>query len=80
MKLSRDERRIVLEGQLFANNIKLNQQVSGIMGMHKTRPENRTLAESEADFWRRYRVRLKNTPLDSKAGQEYVKLRLSEWF
>ena len=80
MKLSSDERRRELEGILFANNVKLHQQVSGVMGYHKTRKEHKTLAESEADFWKRYRERLKNTPLDSKAGREYVKLRLSEWF
>ena len=51
-----------------------------MMGLHKTRHENKSSAESEADFWRRYREVLKNSPLDSKAGREYVKLPVSEWF
>ncbi len=80
MTLSRHERRMELEAQLFQNNTILRQQISGCMGIHKSRRENKTLAESESDFWKRYRERLKNTPLDSKAGREYVKLRLSEWF
>jgi Zn-dependent peptidase ImmA (M78 family) len=80
MKLSRDERRKALEGQLFADHTKLRQRVSGLMGQHKNRRENKTLAESEADFWNRYREKLKDTPLDTKAGREYVNLRLSEWY
>jgi Zn-dependent peptidase ImmA (M78 family) len=80
MKLSRDERRKVLEDQLFADDTRFCQQVSGIMGFHKNRRENKTLAQSEADFWKRYRQSLKNSRLDSAAGREYVKLRLSEWF
>ena len=80
MKLSRNERRRELEGHLFANNKPFYHRVSGMMGFHKTRLENKTPADSEADFWRRYREVLKNSSLDSNAGREYVKLRVSEWF
>jgi hypothetical protein len=80
MKITRAERRKALEEELFENELILQQRVSGLMGAHKNRLANSTLSECEADFWKRYRQTLKNTPLDSKAGREYVKLRLSEWF
>jgi hypothetical protein len=80
MKVSRDERRRILESELLADDPKLRQRLSGLMGAHKNRTANRTQAESETDFWKRNFQTLKDTPVVSKKGREYVRLRINEWF
>ncbi len=80
MKPSPHERRTELETRLFENDTKLRQQVNGCFGSYKSHLEGKTMAEALAEFWTRYGERLKNTPLQSPAGREYVKLRLGEWF
>ncbi len=80
MNISRDERRKILESELFENDLKLRQRLSGLLGAHKNRTANGTQAESETDFWKRNLETLRSTPLNSKKGREYVKLRISEWF
>ncbi len=79
MNLSHDERRKQLEKILFANDVKLQQTVSGLMGAHKPRVANMTIDEAEALFWERNRAKLKNTTLDCETGREYVRLRITEW-
>jgi Zn-dependent peptidase ImmA (M78 family) len=77
---SSHERRIELEGRLFEADIKLRQQINGYLGYYKSRHGATSHAHNVADFWKRYGEKLKNTPLDSASGREYVNLRLSEWF
>jgi Zn-dependent peptidase ImmA (M78 family) len=79
MNLSHEERRKQLEKILFANDVKLQQQVSGLMGAHKPRVADMTANEAEALFWERNRAKLKSTTLDSETGHEYVRLRITEW-
>ena len=53
--------------------------MSGLMGAHKNRIAGMTKKQAEIEFWERHREKLKDTPIDSKAGREYVRLRISEW-
>ena len=80
LNLSHHEKRKKLEQTLFSLDVKLQQRMSGYMGALKNRIEGKTQKEVEADFWNRYRETLKKTAMNSKAGQEYVRLRISEWF
>lgn len=79
MNLSHHERRKQLEELLFAQNVKLQQQVSGLMGAHKPRIAGMTADEAVTLFWERNRVKLQNTLINSAEGREYVRLRISEW-
>jgi len=79
-KLSPHETRAKVEEQLFRDNDKLRQSMSGYMGALKTRIAGKTTAAVEADFWKRYRDKLKNTTLNSEVGRNYVKARIAEWF
>jgi Zn-dependent peptidase ImmA (M78 family) len=76
---SPDERRLELEAELFANNSGLRTQVQGCFGAFKPTIEGHTLKQAEAAFWDRYRARFENTSINSKAGREYVRLRMAEW-
>lgn len=80
LRISRDERRCILESELFHDDPKLRERVSGLIGAHKKRTSNVSLDESVSDFWNRNHERLKSTSLNSEKGQEYIKLRISEWF
>jgi Zn-dependent peptidase ImmA (M78 family) len=80
MNLSPHERRIQLEHFFFQNDTELRNQVSGFFGYYKSNRSAKTMAEAVVEFWKRYGDKLKNTPLDSAVGREYVNLRLSEWF
>ena len=79
-KISRDERRKILELELFEDDPELRNKVSGLLGAHKNRIENTTQADSENDFWERHLQTLTNTTLDSRKGRKYIKLRITEWF
>lgn len=80
MTLSHHERRKQLEQHLFADEIKLMRSMSGMMGALKNRIADMTPEQAEADFWKRYREQLSQTPMISKEGREYVRLRIREWF
>lgn len=82
MSLSYHERRKSLEDDLFLNDLKLQQRVSGLLGAHKLRisADQLSLNAAIADFWARNAVKLVGTSLDSQSGQEYVALRIGEWF
>jgi len=82
MTLSHHERRKNLEEILFANDVKLQQRVSGLFGAHKPRISvaQLSLDAAIADFWDRNTAKLAETSLNSQNGQEYVALRISEWF
>ena len=79
MNLSHHERRKRLEQILFANDVKLQQRLSGLFGAHKNRIHGLTLNEAIDSFWERNRDKLKTTSINSKQGREYVRLRISEW-
>lgn len=80
MNLSHHEKRKQLEQELFAGEVKLQQRLSGLFGAHKNRIHGMTLNEAIDSFWERNRIKLKDTPVNSKQGREYVWLRISEWF
>jgi Zn-dependent peptidase ImmA (M78 family) len=80
LKVSRHERRGTLERVLFADDKKLQQRMSGFFGFLKTRIAGKTKQEVEADFWSRYQEKLRDTPISSREGHEYVRLRIAEWF
>jgi Zn-dependent peptidase ImmA (M78 family) len=80
MNLSPHEKRKQLEQIIFANDVKLQQRMSGLMGAHKQRVAGMTKEEAEAQFWERHRVSLHKTRINSKEGREYVRLRISEWY
>lgn len=79
-KLSPQEERAKVEAKLFKNNEKLRQKMSGYMGALKTRIKGKTPQAVEADFWKRYESVLTDTPVNTRAGREYVKSRIVEWF
>ena len=79
MNLSRSEKRKQLEEILFVNDGKLQRRMAGLMGAHKKRIANMTKEQAEADFWERNCKKLENTPVNSKQGREYVRLRISDW-
>jgi hypothetical protein len=79
LNLSYHERRKQLEAFLFANDEKLQQRVSGLMGAHKPRIAGMTEDEAVDLFWERNRAKLQNSSMNSKEGREYVRLRISEW-
>jgi len=76
------EKRKELEQYLFADDIKYQQQMSGLLGAWKNRiiKDCMTQEQAEADFWNQYKQRLENTPFNSKQGRDYVHLRISEWY
>ena len=80
MNLSHHEKRRQLEQQLFAGNVKLQQQMSGLMGAHKQRIVGMTEEQAVALFWKRNQDKLQNTTINSEKGREYVRLRIREWF
>jgi IrrE N-terminal-like domain len=77
---SHHERRGDLERVLFANNTKLQQQLSGLLGAHKQRIVGMSVQEAVESFWERNKEKLRGTSIGSKEGREYVKLRIGEWF
>lgn len=80
MKLSHHEKRRQLESRLFADDVKLQQRMSGFFGAHKNRIKGKTRQDAEQDFWVRYGDALSDTVVNSKVGREYVRLRVGEWY
>lgn len=80
MAQSRHERRKQLELEVFGSDRKLQNRVSGLLGAHKQRTEGMSAKMAIADFWNRNGKKLAGTTLDSDLGQEYVELRIREWF
>ena len=80
MNLSHHEKRKELEQRLFVGNVKLQQQMSGLMGAHKQRIAGMTEDQAVAFFWERHHDKLQNTTINSDEGHEYVRLRIGEWF
>lgn len=80
--VSHHERRKQLERELFKNEVKLQQRMSGFFGAHKGRVKKDKMTKSFAirDFWQRYGETVSGTPIDSDEGRAYVDLRIGEWF
>ena len=81
-QISPAERRIELEGFLFSDDTGFRPVIQGRFSAMKQRCENMSLDQAITDFNSRYAD--KWTPsqkrkLTSARGQEYVRLRLSEW-
>jgi len=77
---SREETRRELEDSMFGSDTSLRNRVSGLVGYHKNLITGMSLEEAEALFWDRNETKLKDTPLNSEMGREYMHLRISEWF
>jgi Zn-dependent peptidase ImmA (M78 family) len=78
MNLSPRERLHELEMRLFGNDARFRQQVNGYFGYFKSHLKARTTSKAAIDFWKHYGEKLRNTPLDSPNGRDYVELRLRE--
>ncbi|PHS06080.1 MAG: hypothetical protein COA78_14695 [Blastopirellula sp.] len=79
LSLSLHEKRKLLEQEIFSNNDKLRNQVSGLMGAHKPRVAGMTLNEAIINFWDRNEAKLAETEMLSQSGREYVELRIKEF-
>lgn len=80
LKRSHHERRCDLERVLFADNPKLQQQLSGLLGAHKQRISGMSQQAAVENFWDRNQEKLRGTAIGSQEGREYIKLRIREWF
>lgn len=80
MQPSHHEKRRRLETELFANNAKLQQQMSGLFGAHKGKIDGLSMSQAINLFWERNRTKVANTTVDSAIGREYVELRIGEWY
>lgn len=74
------ERRKDLESLLLADHPKLAAAMTGYIGALKNRIVGKSPSEVEQDFWTRYRDTLADTPLNSEAGREYVRIRIQQWY
>lgn len=81
-QLSPAERRIALESDLFSDDVTFRPVIQGCFSAMKKRCQGMTIRQAISDFNSRYAD--KWTPsqkmkVASSNGQEYVRLRLSEW-
>lgn len=76
--LSKEERRQQLEKVLFTNNDGLRNSVQGCFGALKPKITGMSLDQAVTTFWSRQQKRFEKSLMNTDAGREYVRLRITE--